>query len=253
MITNLIPGKRYTLMVSASSDAGITEAEYDFDTNNWTNAYPYSLSGESRNSILQSQASTSSSHIFRQYLTILLPVIVSILVLVTLFAAILFCLRRQNLLPSNQVEISAFDRISCNSANLNSKCESGVEGVPMSDYQCAAKLKSFGDDARLSLSYYSSPARKNLGNSMNPAANVGLIPTTAIKGHQTPGSHHEYAEPFMRIASNRSLNDQYGCTMLVSNDDKMFSRQQQQQQQQQNYASIKKKKLIRPPSLMDER
>lgn len=226
LINNLQAAKRYNLFISASSDAGITEAEYDFYTNN--SSYLYSVNGLSKNANLFSQASPSSSaQFFRQYMTILMPVTVSILIIVTLFAAMLFCLRKQNLFNANQVEVSAFDRMSCNS-NVNSKCDSGADGMPLSDYQCLPKLKTFNDEPQ-SMSYYSSPARKN-------SAENGI--NTAIKTHSGT-NNHEYAEPFMRL--NRNLPDQYGCNLLS----------QEKIGYQQHYASIKKNKFIRPSTLMN--
>lgn len=237
-INDLQPAKRYNLFISASSDAGITEAEYDFYSNNSAN-YLYPINGLSKNANPHSQSIQSpSAQFLRQYMTILMPVAISILIIVTFFGAILFCFRKQNILfSSNHVEVSAFDRISCNS-NINSKCDSGVgvgggEGLPLSDYQCVPKLKSFEEDTP-TLSYYSSPARKN-------SSGIQLN-TTAIKSHSgTNNHHHDYAEPFIRLTANRHLPEQYGCD-IVSQEDKIAY--------QQHYASIKKNKFIRPSNLI---
>ncbi|XP_015786547.1 Down syndrome cell adhesion molecule-like protein 1 homolog [Tetranychus urticae] len=266
-LNSLFPGKQYNLSISASSDAGTTEAEYTFSTLNYSTSSPNSSGGPIKNDVL-SQASTSSTVIFKQYVTILLPVIISIFMLLTLLSIILFCLRHQNFFDGNTtiMEQSNFDRISCASAGgFNKSCGdlNSVEGVPMSNYSSITKFKSVDEPNQSgSISYYSSPNRKaplinsgqtsipikmkSLGgvNNVNDCLNMNTA--TSNNGHS--GSNHDYSEPFVQFCGSQRLStpclsDICDSHLNTLHDDSHLKAQ---------YASIKKKQMIRPSSLFTQ-
>lgn len=278
-INGLTPGKQYNLSISTISDAGTTEAEYTFTTssNMISSTFPAMISGNKVDII--SQASTSSTVIFKQYITILLPVIISIFMLLTLLSIILFCLRHQNFFDSTSgnmiMETTNFDRISCNSTGggLNKSCGdlNSVEGLPLSNYSSVTKFKSLDESNQSadSVSYYSSPNRKI--PLINSTSGLTSIPI-GLKGSGLPGGSNNLSSMNNCINSNVSGRSSVGLLLNNSGNSQgpgsnhdysepfvQFGQRlpalclsevcSDEVQCKAQYASIKKKPTIRPSTL----
>lgn len=103
-VNHLNPNRDYQLLVGAHSDAGITRQEYMFHTPNVSSAVirmigspphdPYNRLGVDGSSIASPNYSGSNS-LFRN-LTVLLPVMISLLVLIVILGTLFGCMRRQH-------------------------------------------------------------------------------------------------------------------------------------------------------------
>jgi hypothetical protein len=147
---------------------------------------------------IDASSQAESLSLFRN-VTVLLPIVISIIVLFVILATLLGCLRRQHV---DQV-VNGSDGNSCNHKN---ELRQSSETFPLNDFQCGSKPKfidcqspphkSYGN----STSYYSSPHRKSL---------------TAIMGHQR--SEHEYAEPCAQLTNRCIFGDDLNCGNASSN------------------------------------
>ncbi|XP_054166069.1 cell adhesion molecule Dscam2-like [Oppia nitens] len=198
-IRDLVPNKDYKLLVSAHSDAGVTEAEYNFKTLNTT-----VLVRVASVPPVDASAQAESLSLFRN-ITVLLPVIISIIVLCVILGTLLGCMRRQHV---NQVVNGMNGMSAVNSSNCIHKTDlrQSTETFQMNDFQCSSKPKFIECQSpptksyMNSTSYYSSPHRKSL--------------TTAIIGHQR--SEHEYAEPLTQVATRCMFTDEFKCDNIRS-------------------------------------
>ncbi|XP_076352550.1 cell adhesion molecule Dscam1-like [Tachypleus tridentatus] len=139
-IGHLVPGREYSLLVSAYNEAGTTEAEYTFQTLNYTFASavtpPSRRNPTSRDAILP----------FYRNITVILPVVFSIVVLLVVIITVLVCLRRQS---------DSSSRASC--GDNQPRKDRQTENVGMMEFP--QKLLK-GMEPTYKPSYYSSPTRK---------------------------------------------------------------------------------------------
>ncbi|XP_022250923.1 Down syndrome cell adhesion molecule homolog, partial [Limulus polyphemus] len=183
-IGHLTPGREYSLLVNAYNEAGTTEAEYTFQTLNYTFfasvlTPPPVRRPESRNSSLP----------FYRNLTVILPVVFSIIVLLVVTTAVLVCLRKQS-----------------DSSNGDSSTESQprkgrqVENVGMMEFPQKPPKEM---EQTYKPSYYSSPTRKP-----TPIAARGRL--------RRRDENHEYAEPYASVPPPRCVIDERNCPAMLS-------------------------------------
>ncbi|XP_054724764.1 cell adhesion molecule Dscam2-like [Uloborus diversus] len=147
-VRHLVPGREYTMRVSAHSEAGTTEAEYRFGTLNVTAAVPILKSGG------HPPLSESAGSPFYRNLTVLLPpVIISVAVLVVVVIAVIVCLRKQ-VDTGSMSEDSRKSRMPGEHLGL-----AEFPPPPKNLKEHAGDATSYGGPKS---SYYSSPARKPL-------------------------------------------------------------------------------------------
>lgn len=172
----------------------MTEAEYNFRTLNVSTTvrtvsphYPVDASHQAE-----------SVSLFRN-VTVLLPVIISVIVLCVILGTFFGCMRRQHV---NQV----VNGLNSNNCNHKTDLRQSTETFPLNDFQCGSKPKfiecqsappkGYGN----STSYYSSPHRKSL--------------TSVMAQHR---SDHQYAEPLTQLSNRCVFADDLNCANFSSN------------------------------------
>ena len=123
---------------------GVTEAEYNFKTLN-TSVVVRVVSPQSP---IDASAQAESVSLFRN-VTVLLPVIISIIVLCVILGTLLGCMRRQHV---NHV----VNGINSNNCNHKTDLRQSTETFQMNEFQCGSKPKFI--DCQ-------SPPNKSFGNS----------------------------------------------------------------------------------------
>ena len=96
-VSHLSSNRDYMVLVSAHSDAGITRQEYTFHTSNNSAVVRMgaSASPQDHYNRIESNGSPSASSLFRN-LTVMLPVMISLLVLIVILGTLFGCMRRQH-------------------------------------------------------------------------------------------------------------------------------------------------------------
>ncbi|KAG8200003.1 hypothetical protein JTE90_006241 [Oedothorax gibbosus] len=197
-VRHLVPSREYTLRVSAHSDAGTTEAEYRFMTLNITLQYPISKSYP------PSQSSEGLPTPFYRNLTVLLPVIISVLVLLIVVITVIVCLRKQ-------VDTGSMSEDS--RKNRRNSEHMGLNEFPSKNLK---DHDTYGGKS----SYYSSPARKPLA-----------LASSSQREHSE--NNHEYAEPYCTVPAPRCLLDD---SPTISRDPIMSARPKSEGQ----YSTVKR-------------
>lgn len=171
----------------------MTEGEYHFKTLN-ASTLVRSISSQSPSDV---SSQTASLSLFRN-VTVLLPVVISIVVLFIVLATLFGCMRRQHV---DQV-VNGTDSNNCIHKN---ELRQSSETFVLNDFQCGSKPKfiecqtPLGKTYDNSTSYYSSPHRKSLTSSI---------------GHQR--SEHEYAEPCTQQTNRCIFDDDLNCGNMPS-------------------------------------
>lgn len=171
---------------------GVTEAEYNFRTLNLTSSVRSVLP----HSPVDASAQSESVSFFRN-VTVLLPVIISVIVLCVILATFFGCMRRQHV---NQV----VNGLNGNNCTHKTDLRQSTETFPLNDFQCGSKPKfidcqsappkGFGNPT----SYYSSPHRKSL---------------TSVMAQR---SEHQYAEPLTQLNNRCVFADDLNCPNMSS-------------------------------------
>ncbi|CAG2103859.1 unnamed protein product [Medioppia subpectinata] len=201
LIYQLSPGHEYDLYVGAHTDAGITEAEYRFTTPNTSLVIKIGSMNPPTSVVSQSTASLSLFH----NVTVMLPIVISIVVLIAVLSTLFAFMRRQRL--ANQSANHLDPRNSIPKSELSS------EVFPMNDFvRSTSKPKIFeshssgpGNDIYgKTTSYYATPNRRN-----------SMTNHQMVLGRHVANSDHEYAEPHTQYAQPRCLfSDENECTNL---------------------------------------
>ncbi|CAG2123162.1 unnamed protein product, partial [Medioppia subpectinata] len=124
-IRDLVPNKEYKLLVSAHSDAGVTEAEYSFKTLNIS----LMVRVVSPQAPVDASAQAESLSLFRN-ITVLLPVIISIIVLCVILGTLLGCMRRQHV---NQV-VNGMNGLNSNNCIHKTELRQSQETFQLNDF-----------------------------------------------------------------------------------------------------------------------
>ncbi|XP_022238880.1 Down syndrome cell adhesion molecule-like protein Dscam2 [Limulus polyphemus] len=182
-IGHLVPGREYSLLVNAYNEAGTTEAEYTFQTLNYTFASavtpPPGRTPASRDAMLP----------FYRNFTVILPVVFSIIVLLVVTITVLVCLRRQS---------DSSSRDSCGDSQPRKGRQ--TENVGMMEFP-QKPLKDM--EPTYKPSYYSSPTRKP-------------TPVAAGRRIRRRDDNHEYAEPYASVPPPRCVVDERSCPVVLS-------------------------------------
>lgn len=96
-VSHLNPNRDYMVLISAHSDAGITRQEYTFHTSNNSAVLRMGASASDHyNRIEAANLPGSNSSLAFRNLTVLLPVMISLLVLIVILGTLFGCMRRQH-------------------------------------------------------------------------------------------------------------------------------------------------------------
>ncbi|XP_054160537.1 cell adhesion molecule Dscam2-like [Oppia nitens] len=207
-IYQLIPGHDYDLYVGAHTDAGITEAEYQFRTSN--TSVVIKIGSMNPPTSVVSQSTTASLSIFQNF-TVMLPIVISVIVLIAVLTTLLAFMKRQRSIDQTINNMDARSSIP--------KSELSSDMFPLSDFvRSNSKPKLFeshtthpsdiyGKTTAAAATYYATPNRRS---------SSGL----AVANHQLMARHmhnsdHEYAEPLAQYSQPRCLfSDDNECSNL---------------------------------------
>ncbi|XP_022252996.1 Down syndrome cell adhesion molecule-like protein Dscam2 isoform X3 [Limulus polyphemus] len=184
-IGHLAPGREYSLLVSAHNEAGTTEAEYTFQTLNYT----FFASAATLPPPAKPPAGWDSTLPFYRNLTVILPVIFSIIVLLVVTIVVLVCLKRQS-----------DDSTGNSSGDGQPRKSRQVENVGMAEFPQKPPKEM---EPIYKPSYYSSPTRKP-----TPVAARGRM--------RRRDETHEYAEPYASVPPPRCVVDEGSCPVMIS-------------------------------------
>lgn len=172
VIRQLVPDREYIIMVTAHSEAGVTQGEYKFRT--------LPLMSQHETTSLPALVRREAELPFHRNVTLLIPVVVSSLVLIIVIFTVVVCLRKHTQDRRGHQEYESQ--------------KAATDSLLMSE----VSQKSLSGKQSVNGSHYSSPTR---GQHQFSSSKSGGEQRRAEK-------QHEYAEPYTAFPSSRQRTDE---------------------------------------------